>query len=303
MANKETWGKWENSIHESEDSKKRIFSAQSASLTPVRIDTTDGMAYFQGRHGKYETFLDYCPCGDFHRRHLPCKHIYRLAMELDLIDKSDMKSDTSSIPFTKFERNSVIESLISILEDGGLSIMKRYAQLASSALNSDSKLFLTNPLRYEDNYLISNKLFCVSEKPDTQLFEKLKKNDILTILDQHKIDYPPKIKCNDLKELLLSDYLDKLKELFPDRCMCFLNPEYKTIHKDIYSYCLRVDDPYRYLSNCNITGSYKFITGKTECHYVIPDTEINRLYFKYGHTFDEDITNNPYLNNDFICKL
>lgn len=297
MTVNEMWGKWESSIHETEDSKKRIISAKKADLTPVRVDPDDGMAYFQGKHGKYETFLDSCPCGDFHRRHLPCKHIYRLAMELNLMDNSDIKSDSSSIPFTQSERQNILESLVSILESGGLSVMKRYEQLAYSAIYRNSETVLSNPLQSEDNYLITNKLFCVSDNPDIRLFEKLKKNDLLTILDQHKIDYPPKIKCSDIKELLLSDYYDKLTDLFPDRCMCFLNPEYKTIHKDLYSYCKRVTDPYDYLSNCDMTTSFDISTNSTKCHYVIPDTKINRLYYKHGHTFDEDTANNPYINN------
>ena len=69
---------WDSSIHESDFAAKRIKSAKSAKLTPVKIDPTDCYGYFQGTHGRYETFLDYCPCGDFHRSKLPCKHIYRL---------------------------------------------------------------------------------------------------------------------------------------------------------------------------------------------------------------------------------
>ena len=62
---------WDSSIHESDFAAKRIKSAKSAKLTPVKIDPTDCYGYFQGTHGRYETFLDYCPCGDFHRSKLP----------------------------------------------------------------------------------------------------------------------------------------------------------------------------------------------------------------------------------------
>ena len=50
---------WDSSIHESDFAAKRIKSAKSAKLTPVKIDPTDCYGYFQGTHGRYETFLDY----------------------------------------------------------------------------------------------------------------------------------------------------------------------------------------------------------------------------------------------------
>ncbi|WP_352426190.1 SWIM zinc finger family protein, partial [Aminomonas paucivorans] len=32
----------------------------------------------------YETSLDWCTCTDYARRHLPCKHMYRLANEVGI---------------------------------------------------------------------------------------------------------------------------------------------------------------------------------------------------------------------------
>lgn len=72
----ELWNNtWISETHTTEYSAKRIKSAQSAKLTPIRIDTEDMYGYFQGSSGRYETFLDYCSCGDFIRSKLPCKHI------------------------------------------------------------------------------------------------------------------------------------------------------------------------------------------------------------------------------------
>lgn len=79
------WSKW-NSVHDSDDQKKRVESAKLAKCTPIVFDPENGYAYYEGSLGKYETFLDRCSCPDFLRRHLPCKHMYRLAMELNLIE-------------------------------------------------------------------------------------------------------------------------------------------------------------------------------------------------------------------------
>lgn len=115
MGIKETWKKWETQIHSSEDSKKRILSAQKPDLTPLRLDQEDGFAYFQGSHGRYETFLDYCPCGDFHRRKLPCKHIYRLAMELGLFEGNPV-NDISRIKIPRNIKGLDLIPAIDIIE-------------------------------------------------------------------------------------------------------------------------------------------------------------------------------------------
>lgn len=81
-----TFGNWPEDIHISENQKKRMTSAASAALTPIEVDRENGTATFSGHHGIYQTTLNSCPCGDFRSRHLPCKHIYRLAHEMYRID-------------------------------------------------------------------------------------------------------------------------------------------------------------------------------------------------------------------------
>ena len=99
----EKWNIWPSEQHSTEYAQKRIKSAKSSKLTPIIIDETELCGCFQGSSGKYQTYLDYCPCGDFHRSKLPCKHIYRLAMELGVFE-SDFKSDSAAIPTPKKER-------------------------------------------------------------------------------------------------------------------------------------------------------------------------------------------------------
>lgn len=81
-----TFGNWQSEIHSAEAQKKRMISATSAALTPIEVDYETKSATFSGRHGVYQTTLDSCTCHDFHTRHLPCKHIYRLAYEIDHVD-------------------------------------------------------------------------------------------------------------------------------------------------------------------------------------------------------------------------
>lgn len=78
------WSMW-SANHDTDDQKKRIESSVSASLTPIIIDHDTASGVFQSKRGRYETTLKNCSCGDFIRRQLPCKHMYRLAAELGLL--------------------------------------------------------------------------------------------------------------------------------------------------------------------------------------------------------------------------
>lgn len=65
---------------------KKAFSAYQKALTddvtPLSLDTENGTAEFEGKHGHYAASLEGCPCG---ARPKPCKHMYRIAMELGIM--------------------------------------------------------------------------------------------------------------------------------------------------------------------------------------------------------------------------
>ena len=86
---------WEG-VHDSPDQKKRIASAQTAACTPVSISREEGRGTFSGSHGVYQTTLESCTCADFSRRRLPCKHVYRLAIELGVMEGA-AASDVSKV--------------------------------------------------------------------------------------------------------------------------------------------------------------------------------------------------------------
>ncbi len=77
---------WSNTeLHNDSEQIKRQTSAKDKKLTPVNIDTSKNIGYFKGS-GKnpYAATLIDCTCGDFIRRRLPCKHMYRLAHEINV---------------------------------------------------------------------------------------------------------------------------------------------------------------------------------------------------------------------------
>lgn len=78
------------------DEEKRLNSAQQSKTSPTSIDLEHETGVFYGS-GKlpYQTSLAACTCNDFVKRKKPCKHIYRLAMELGIIPL-DYKTGRSS---------------------------------------------------------------------------------------------------------------------------------------------------------------------------------------------------------------
>lgn len=83
----EVWKKWSD-VHETPDQEKRFASSKEAALTPLSIDRGNFSAIIPGKNGTYHVTLESCECSDFKRRHLPCKHIYRLAIELGIIEEN-----------------------------------------------------------------------------------------------------------------------------------------------------------------------------------------------------------------------
>ena len=65
------------------DQLRRQVKAREKKCTPLFVDFEARTAVFSGSGKKpYETTEDSCTCRDYFVRKLPCKHIYRLRMEL-----------------------------------------------------------------------------------------------------------------------------------------------------------------------------------------------------------------------------
>lgn len=85
-----SFGRWDPSVHQSDKQKRKIKDAQKSTCTPSAVDEENQKAVFLGsKGGEYSTTLKSCSCPGYKQKNpeaLPCKHIYRLAMELKLID-------------------------------------------------------------------------------------------------------------------------------------------------------------------------------------------------------------------------
>lgn len=78
------WDMWDSSIHQASGQLDRAERGSLLSQLPnIRYDPQFQIAKVVGTSGVYLTSYKHCSCPDFRKRHLPCKHMYGLAMALD----------------------------------------------------------------------------------------------------------------------------------------------------------------------------------------------------------------------------
>ncbi len=206
----EIWEKtWNPELHTTDYALKRIKSAKSAKLTPIKIDETDCYGYFQGSHGKYETWLGHCPCGDFHRSKLPCKHIYRLAIELGILDiEAQHNPDAVLIP--KNERAS-LDDTMDIVEQLSENAQRKLLRIASN-IRSTTPIY-KNALSAEIEELINSGI--VSESTSQKREIKFgSKRQISQFLEKEHIDHDKNTEKAELEKLCMKYAPEKAKEEF-----------------------------------------------------------------------------------------
>ena len=205
----EVWEKaWSKETHQTEYAQKRIKSAKSAKMTPIKIDTKDLYGYFQGSHGRYETFLDSCPCGDFIRNRVPCKHIYRLAIELGLLGEK-AESNTNAIPTPKKEKVSIDEEIdiVERLSENAQYILKDIPSNVNSATP-------TYTVRLDSiiQELINSGI--IIDTQEEHLIDFGKKPEIIELLETENIPYKKSDKVSVLKQICTDNIPDKARERF-----------------------------------------------------------------------------------------
>lgn len=119
-----TFGKWEESIHNDLEQLKRIASANSLKSTQVQVHKENESAIIQGSGSSpYEVTLNNCTCFDFESRKLPCKHMYRLALELGLLTDLPALNKQASKSFNE-NVQSDIDHYFYLYKTGAISLDK-----------------------------------------------------------------------------------------------------------------------------------------------------------------------------------
>lgn len=210
---------WDEKIHTTKHAKKRIELAKKPELTPIEVDTTNMCACFSGSHGKYTAFLGDCSCEDFRRNRLPCKHIYRLAIELGVMEET-ADSNCAAIPSPRSEKVPLSDT-IDLVEALSEEAQKRLLEIAGN----------TNPnLRFQFKYhgideLIRSGLV-IETKPESRQIIWPRKGEITKLLEQEGITYDPKAKKDELQQVCLEHLSEKAKELFESWIVVDVSPNF-----------------------------------------------------------------------------
>jgi hypothetical protein len=95
------------SIHDHPAQSKRQARALSNQYVPINLDREKRTAFFQGSEETvYFTSPSGCTCMDFANRRFPCKHMYRLMVELGEFQIDYEKLDSANICDRESTENS-----------------------------------------------------------------------------------------------------------------------------------------------------------------------------------------------------
>lgn len=264
---------WADEIHTTDFALKRIASAKSAKLTPIKINKTDFYGYFQGSSGKYETFLDFCPFGDFRRSKLPCKHIYRLAIELGLMESSNVKNDINAVLTPRNERatlDETIDLVENLSDDAQLELLNIAANIRSTAL---TYLIMPNENISE---LIKSGIIVDAYPGEYKInFDRKRKDEIVALLDNENIIYDKKQKKSELQKLCIELIAEKAAEKFGKLIYVSIPTKYSStkihyyLHRKL-DYITCVDDD---------MNEYNLSLLNTE----LPDDDVTNQLIKRGY--------------------
>lgn len=281
----EMWNSW-GDIHNDADQKKRIESAKKANMTPVSVDENDLSGEFVGS-AKYHVTLLTCNCSDFRRRGLPCKHIYRLAIELGLLDEQ-AKSDSSKIRTAKSERIAFPDAVdrVEKLSDPQRELLGYL--LKEMLYNNIGKPVLTNDIE-DAQSLIDAELMIVNDSADNidSMFQRINKAELLNRLSI--VGYTG-FKKSVSKQYLIDfakENIKNVKSLFPDMVALSINGKLEGAQRKLYSYLLRRDEEEGYIDE---TGEIYYIPHGAEFHPTkngdwelqFPDDDITMMLNRYG---------------------
>ena len=99
-----------NIVFEQQNRQNR---ARYQNLNILELDRQKGTAVIEGSSGNnyYSVTRNTCTCKDFQKRHMPCKHIYKLR---DVLDNSQSSDQNVSYSAPASNRNKTIALLLCI---------------------------------------------------------------------------------------------------------------------------------------------------------------------------------------------
>lgn len=230
------FGNWEEQIHEDPEQKKRLLSAKKASVTPASIDKEKQSGIFPGS-GKvpYETTLSSCTCGDFFKRRLPCKHIYRLAMELDAVKESfDSGLNKNICVQQQISLQDAVAEIENLTDDVQLQVC---AALRESIYHKIQSILVTFWSKDHADKSICQ-LFTLEYSPLELSLQKMSKKSLCQLFEYHKVSFDNNLKKSDLIAWYC-DNRNSLEKHLPYQAKLTFSPLFQKAQRSVYIYLLR----------------------------------------------------------------
>lgn len=234
-----SWELWSD-IHGLPEQLKRQVSAKKVECTPLEISGNSGK--FQGQSGRYVTTLESCQCGDFIRRRKPCKHMYRLAMELGIFGgKDSLVSDKSKVIIPRNERPFILQDIIGILENYPDNLQVIFKEILCDLTYRNQKLSYV-----EDRALISDfySESLLVDSPDYSFITKsYGKRKTSQLLREHPLPFPKD--CTQITKQynwFLAHASEYGPQIFENETSVVLSPELRSCATDVYKYLHRKFD-------------------------------------------------------------
>ena len=246
-----TFANWDSELHGDVEQLRRITSAKMAKTTPQSIDKENQTAFFPSSgETPYFTTLENCTCIDFARRELPCKHIYRLAMELGIIEETAIKGiNKNTIQTSQITEEEAIMEIEKFPQDIQIFIMK-----LMPLLNVDYPvgLYLDKNLQQ----ILSCPLFIFKPAPPSDIIKDMRKKDNIYFLDQLCVQPGEKLKKDDLITWCLK-HIPTLSDKLPEKVYVYCNPLFS---KNIKKIKHHFEDKFGELFDCISTSEpiYKY---------------------------------------------
>lgn len=279
-----TFGKWPEDIHSTAEQQKRIASAKSSKTTPTKIDKISKEGIFPGSGATpYKTTLENCTCFDFSRRKLPCKHIYRLAIELGLLHETAKRGINKNV-----------------LNSSQMTLPEAVAEVEK--LSDDSQNFIkmlpqAEPVIFTVSENNQELLSCTLLKKDSleprQILDRMQKKEILDMLKNNG-HVPEKSLTKDALIPWALESVADIKSMLPDIVSLSASPYAQKIWRKLYTYLRRKYDwEHSYLESeergmelflvpTGVEGSCSVNANQQRAYY-FPDDEITELLTFYGH--------------------
>ena len=289
-----TFGKWPEEIHYEPEQLRRIERARAISKDDVSVNITDSTGVFLGpkkphskERNEYYCTVDSCTCMDFiinNKRERPCKHMYRLATECNLLP-DDGSSLSEEIGFIENYTNAEQKLLMMILS---INVQHDVSEVWVEFSNDNSTILEVSPHIPE---FVSVPSSCIIDNPFIQ-FIPLRLRDCT---DRHIYSFLDKVGQRPTHELTGDDLVKWVEnmvskreiELYLQKKYIAVIPFYRNTMKKAYRYLVRKFNWTDYYFNC--------------------DNRLHHVRFPSDAQFDKSVMAlfgdgvNPGEGNSFTC--